>query len=1493
MRKVNIIILLVLSCALGNFSQIERASGVTDAIAVRYAQVSVTDNYGCALLTDGSVTCADSTGNASSPVSTLTSESIAVSGTYALKVVVQGRGAGCALLSDHTITCWNLPSPPAYSDFIDVQSGMCGLRQSGQIACWAPFENAPTNYDSSFTYTSLSSSWNTDRCALTNANAIKCLGYWDHSYGSVPTFTAPVVQISAGRSSECAVDASGLMKCWAGSLFGTLNGVKQVSIGESVGCYVNTSNQVACQYVSGGLVNWMSPTSSMVDISSISVGSGEACGITTSGQIRCWGPYAPNFPVVKVAPSAPTIDTPTIPGPGQLTWTWSATSDGGSPITSYTWSGACSGSGNVNTVTCSGLTGGTNYTLNVTATNVIGTSVAGSSSLTMPVAPSAPTMNTPTSSGLGQLTWTWSATSDGGSPITSYTWSGACSGSGNVLTVTCSGLSGGRSYTLNVTATNQIGVSAVGSSSLTLPSNRCTLFQPGADLSSCDLSNVELSNLDLSGVNFSYSNLSGAKFNFANLANANFQSALMNSVSMISADLTGANLSSTSISYGNFTSANLSNANLNGAWLAAANFTQSNLFEATVSGTYFTSRGQCIRSSTWYHCGDPDAVFSATKSGSITGSSWLPGGWRLIDGYLLSASGWFRDGGVLLQNDAPIAYLSGVAGYGMGNPSNLVAGSQGAQPDTGFVTIFNQGTGTFNGQMGFSAISPCGGDFSRMFDVTLAPGASLSFQISNESSNVGGFNGTSCGDTTNPQNGAKFVVKGVSTLGSISIPVDHFVFDKDLNYVLQGSSPFGQDLGDDVEVSAPWRILNFLPSAPKPLTVDSPSSPASGQLTWTWSPNGNGGSPITSYTWSGACSGSGNVTSVTCTGLTGGTNYTLNITATNALGISAPSSSTLMATTEPFAPTVNSPSSPASGQLTWTWSPNGNGGSPITGYTWSGACSGSGTVTSVTCTGLTGGSTYSLNVTATNAVGTSSAGSSTLTATTEPLAPTVSSPTRPGSGQLTWTWSPSATGGSPITSYTWSGACSGSGNVTSVTCSGLTGGTNYTLNVTATNAVGTSSAGSSSLVATSIPNAPTVNTPTRPGSGQLAWTWSPNSDGGSPITSYTWSGACSGSGNLTTVTCNGLTGGTNYTLNVTATNAVGTSSASSSSLLATSIPAAPTVNAPSSPASGQLTWTWSPNSSGGSAITSYSWTGACSGSGLVTTVTCSGLTGGTNYTLSVTATNGVGTSGSGSRSGIALTIPSAPIVNASPANGALSVTWAAPSSNGGTAITGYTATATTAGNSYSCTSTTLSCAITGLTNGTTYSVSVVATNAQGNSSASNVVSIYPAPDTKFLAYSPNAVVLVKSNFQVLVANAKAGALVTVATAGATKTCTANAVGECSVTLNSSMSSGWVIVASYIDGKKTVSTSGSYRVNIANVTVSSVQIAKGKSFTVKIASGGPGTKFQVVASSGTTYSVTLTSSGAGTITVATKAKGPLTLSISDNGILLQTTTVAVV
>lgn len=80
--------------------------------------------------------------------------------------------------------------------------------------------------------------------------------------------------------------------------------------------------------------------------------------------------------------------------------------------------------------------------------------------------------------------------------------------------------------------------------------------------------------------------------------------------------------------------------------------------------------------------------------------------------------------------------------------------------------------------------------------------------------------------------------------------------------------------------------------------------------------------------------------------------------------------------------------------------------------------------------------------------------------------------------------------------------------------------------------------------------------------------------------------------------------------------------------------------------------------------------------------------------------------------------PSAPTsVSASPVSaGAVSVSWQA-GSNGGSAITGYTVTASPGG--ASCTSASTSCTISGLINGTSYRFVVVAANAVGSSPASS------------------------------------------------------------------------------------------------------------------------------------------------------------------------------
>lgn len=82
--------------------------------------------------------------------------------------------------------------------------------------------------------------------------------------------------------------------------------------------------------------------------------------------------------------------------------------------------------------------------------------------------------------------------------------------------------------------------------------------------------------------------------------------------------------------------------------------------------------------------------------------------------------------------------------------------------------------------------------------------------------------------------------------------------------------------------------------------------------------------------------------------------------------------------------------------------------------------------------------------------------------------------------------------------------------------------------------------------------------------------------------------------------------------------------------------------------------------------------------------------------------------------------PGAPTsVAATPGQQQASVTWTAPSSNGGSTITGYTATSDPGGRTCSWTSGALGCTVTGLTAGTAYTFTVRATNSAGTSVASS------------------------------------------------------------------------------------------------------------------------------------------------------------------------------
>jgi hypothetical protein len=186
-----------------------------------------------------------------------------------------------------------------------------------------------------------------------------------------------------------------------------------------------------------------------------------------------------------------------------------------------------------------------------------------------------------------------------------------------------------------------------------------------------------------------------------------------------------------------------------------------------------------------------------------------------------------------------------------------------------------------------------------------------------------------------------------------------------------------------------------------------------------------------------------------------------------------------------------------------------------------------------------------------------------------------------------------------------------------------------------------------------------------------------------------------------------------------------------------SAPGAPTgVSATAS--EGSATVTWTAPSPGTSPITSYTITPyigtaaqparTVTGSPPSTSTTISGLTNGTAYTFTVSATNAVGTGpASAASNSVTPSAPTAPAkptaVTGTPGNASATVTWSAPA-NDGSPITGYTITPyigtvaqppTTVTGSPPAASATIG----GLTNGTTYTFTVSATNAIGTGPASD------------------------------------------------------------------------------------------------------------------------------------------------------------------------------
>src|SRR5216117_3787688 len=588
------------------------------------------------------------------------------------------------------------------------------------------------------------------------------------------------------------------------------------------------------------------------------------------------------------------------------------------------------------------------------------------------------------------------------------------------------------------------------------------------------------------------------------------------------------------------------------------------------------------------------------------------------------------------------------------------------------------------------------------------------------------------------------------------------------------------------EASATPNPPATVPGAPQGLGATAGDA----TIALVWSPPGSdGGSPITNYKiYRGNSSGGeslfteiGNILAYSDTGLSNGHTYYYKVSAVNAVG-DGPLSNEASATptapaTKPGAPR-NLQATPGDGQVTLNWQPPSNdGGSPILLYTiYRGNSSGGESflitvplVTTYTDATVTNGVTYYYKVSATNAIGEgpkSNEASATRSApATPPGAPQGLSAT-PGDTTVSLTWSPpSSNGGPPITNYKIYRRTAGGGetliatigNQLSYSDGGLTNGVTYYYKVSAVNNEGE---GPKSNEASATPTAP-ATPPGAPqglvataGDATVTLTWSaPSSNGGSPITNYRIYRSTTGGGetlqatigNVLTYSDTSVTNGVTYYYQVSAVSNVGEGPRSNEASATPTAPAGPPgapqgLVATAGDATVALAWS-SPSSDGGSAITNYKvYRGTISGQlSLLATLpnvlsyTDSAVTNGQTYYYKVTAVNAVG---EGPRSNEASgtptsgqTVPSPPRqLNATPGEAQVTLTWLAPSSDGGSPITNFKICQGTASGGESLLATVgavFSYPDSSVTNGVTYYYYVTAVNGIGASGSSNEVSATP------------------------------------------------------------------------------------------------------------------------------------------------------------------------
>ena len=271
---------------------------------------------------------------------------------------------------------------------------------------------------------------------------------------------------------------------------------------------------------------------------------------------------------------------------------------------------------------------------------------------------------------------------------------------------------------------------------------------------------------------------------------------------------------------------------------------------------------------------------------------------------------------------------------------------------------------------------------------------------------------------------------------------------------------------------------------------------------------------------------------------------------------------------------------------------------------------------------------------------------------------------------------------------------------TGAVVSGLVNGVAYTFQVRAVNAFGPG------VTVTSAPIIP-IGPPTvsslsaHPGNAQVELTWALNSNGGRAISKWQyrqreanggygpWTNIANSGPNTTGHTVSDLSNGVTYTFQVRAVNSLGPSTqVESAAVTPAAVPPAPTVTAVRG--NGQVDLSWTPGASGAPGEAHYAapiagwqyriaagdgdfgvWVDIANSSAATTGHTITGLYNGTAYTFEVRAVNANGPGPAGRAGPVTpAATPLSPYVSATRGDGMVMVSWF-PSDDRGSAVTSW------------------------------------------------------------------------------------------------------------------------------------------------------------------------------------------------------------------------------